>query len=191
MRYENDDFYIDRVLHGDLNSFAMLIDKHKTMAYNIALRIVKSREDAEEIAQDSFLKAYQSLREFKRESKFTTWMYRIVYNNAISRIRRKKNNTHSFDDENLEWTEPASELDGFESHSKKDQKKLIDIALASLEPDDAVLVTLFYMNDSSVEEISDVTGLGQSNVKVKLYRARKKMQNVLVSAFKNELEDVY
>ncbi|MEP7169111.1 MAG: sigma-70 family RNA polymerase sigma factor, partial [Bacteroidota bacterium] len=84
MRYEDDNFYIDKILKGDDASFESLVNKHKTMAYNIAFRILKSREDAEEIAQDSFLKAYHSLKEFKRESKFSTWLYRIIYNNSIS-----------------------------------------------------------------------------------------------------------
>ena len=80
---------IDQVKEGDLLSFRLLVDKYKTMAYHIAIQVVRNNEDAEEIAQDAFLKAYQSIKSFKGESKFSTWFYRIVYNLAISKTRKK------------------------------------------------------------------------------------------------------
>jgi RNA polymerase sigma-70 factor, ECF subfamily len=190
MRYEDDNFYIDKILKGDDTSFALLVDKHKTMAYNIAFRILKSREDAEEIAQDSFLKAYHSLREFKRESKFSTWLYRIIYNNCISRIRKKKLDIHSYDDEEYEWMEPAETARELEKLHGLEQKKYVNEALNKLPGEDATVVSLFYMNESSVEEISEITGLSQSNVKVKLYRARKKLYEELHQLLKEEVNEI-
>ncbi|HKR03844.1 MAG TPA: sigma-70 family RNA polymerase sigma factor [Bacteroidia bacterium] len=190
MRYEEDNFYIDKILKGDDASFALLVDKHKTMAYNIAFRILKSREDAEEIAQDSFLKAYHSLKEFKRESKFSTWLYRIIYNNSISRIRKKKLDTHSYNDEEFEWMEPAETARELDKLHHLEQKKYVNEALDKLPGEDATVISLFYMNESSVEEISEVTGLSQSNVKVKLHRSRKKLYDELHLLLKEELNEI-
>lgn len=190
MHYEEDDFYIDKILGGDASVFASLVNKHKTMAYNIAFRILKKREDAEEIAQDSFLKAYQSLKEFKRDAKFSTWLYRIIYNNSISRIRKKKLDINSYDDEAFEWMEPAETARELEGLHLNEQKKYVNDAINKLPEDDATVVTLFYMNESSVDEISEVTGLSQSNVKVKLFRARKKLYEELEQALKTELKEI-
>jgi RNA polymerase sigma factor (sigma-70 family) len=190
MRYEEDNFYIDKILNGDNASFASLIDKHKTMAYNIAFRILKSREDAEEIAQDSFLKAYHSLKEFKRESKFSTWLFRIIYNNSISRIRKKKLDINSYDDENFEWMEPAEAALELDKLHHLEQKKYVNEVLLKLTAEDATVISLFYMNESSVEEISVVTGLSESNVKVKLHRSRKKLFEELQLLLKSELNEI-
>ena len=189
MQYRDDNFYIDKILGGDTAAYASLVDKHKIMAYNIAWRILKNREDAEEIAQDSFLKVYQSLKEFKRESKFSTWLFRIVYNNAISRVRKKKLDIDSFDDENFEWMEPAETAKEMERLSQNEQKKYVNEAINKLPEEDAAVVTLFYMNESSIEEISNITGLSQSYVKVKLFRSRKRMYVELTNKLKEELVD--
>lgn len=190
MRYEDDNFYIDKILKGDDASFESLVNKHKTMAYNIAFRILKSREDAEEIAQDSFLKAYHSLQEFKRESKFSTWLYRIIYNNSISRIRKKKLDINSYDDEEYEWMEPSETARELDKLHHLEQKKYVNEALHKLPGEDATVVSLFYMNESSVEEISEITGLTQSNVKVKLHRARKKLYDELHLLLKEEVHSI-
>ena len=160
------------------------------MAYNIAWRILKNREDAEEAAQDSFLKVFQSLKEFKGESKFSTWLFRIVYNNSISRVRKKKLDLISIDDENYEWMEPAEMSKEMERLSQNEQKKYVNEAINKHPEDAAAIVTLFYMNESSIEEISAVTGLSQSNVKVKLFRSRKRIHDELQGMLKEELADI-
>lgn len=190
MPYEADDLYIKRVLEGDTSSYASLVNKHKTMVFNIALRILKNREDAEEIAQDTFLKVFHALREFKGESKFSTWLYRIVYNLAISKIRKKKYDVASYDDENFEWMEPADSFNSAMRLSQNEQKNIINSVLSRLHGEDAALVTLFYMNENTLEEISGITGLGLSNVKVKLFRARKKMFEELQHLLKEETADI-
>lgn len=191
MQYEEDDVYIDKILSGDSAAFALLINKHKTMAYNIAYRILKKREDAEEVSQDSFLKVHQSLKEFKRESKFSTWLFRIVYNNAISRVRKKKPDIDSFDDEKYEWMEPATTSNEMDKFSQNEQRKYVNEAINKLPEDDAAIVTLFYMNESSIDEISEVTGLSQSNVKVKLFRARKRLHHELQLMLQHELHNIF
>jgi RNA polymerase sigma factor (sigma-70 family) len=190
MRYEDDQIYIQAILAGDTAAFAHLVNKHKTMAFNIAYRLLKSREEAEEVMQDSFLKIFHALKEFRGDAAFSTWMYRIIYNQSISRLRKKKLPVHSYDDENFEWMEPADTLQELEKLHASEQKKYVAEAIGRLPGDDANIVSLFYMNESSVEEISEITGLSQSNVKVKLFRARKRLYEELNHILKKEINHI-
>ena len=190
MQYKDDSYYITGILNGEAAAFAFLVDKHKAKAFNIAFRILKSREDAEEVTQDSFLKAYHSLKEFRQEAKFSTWLYRIIYNNCISKLRKKKPAVDSYDDEQFEWFEPADTAAELEKFHELEQKKYINEALARLPGEDASVVSLFYMDDCSIDEICEITGLGQSNVKVKLFRARKRLYDELHSILKSEIKEI-
>jgi RNA polymerase sigma factor (sigma-70 family) len=175
MKYQEDDHYIDRILNGDKAAYAALVAKHKNMAFSIALKIVNNREDAEEVAQDSFLKAYQALPGFGKRARFSTWFYRIVYNTAISKTRKKKFEYVAMDDHiitNYSEDEVNSRVGELED---VDQKALVDKALKRLPEDDQLLITLFYHGEKSVEDITYITGLSESNVKVKLHRIRKKL----------------
>lgn len=131
----DDNHYINQVIAGNSASYAVLIDRHKDLVFTLCLNITRSREDAEEVAQDSFLKAFQKLTTFRNESGFRTWLYRIAYNEAITKVRKKK------------------------------------FVMTDLE--DRVIVTLYYLESCLVREISEITGLGESNVKVRLHRIRK------------------
>lgn len=191
MAYQDDNYYIDRILkHSDQNAFAGLVNKHKTMAFNVALRITKSREDAEEVAQDAFVKVYQSLPQFKGDSKFTTWLFKVVYNLALTKIRKKSLVSGSTDEEH--FVEPAGEqiFDTIAKMKEKEQKKHLSEAIATLDETDQVLVTLYYMNDQSVDEIAEITSLTQSNVKVRLFRARKKLHDELQKNLQHELQSI-
>lgn len=191
MAYQDDNYYIDRILkHSDQKAFAGLVNKHKTMAFNVALRITKSREDAEEVAQDAFVKVYQSLPQFKGDSKFTTWLFKVVYNLALTKIRKKSLVSGSTDEEH--FVEPAGEqiFDTIAKMKEKEQKKHLSEAIATLDETDQVLVTLYYMNDQSVDEIAEITSLTQSNVKVRLFRARKKLHDELQKNLQHELQSI-
>lgn len=175
MKYQEDRIYLERVLQGDSSAYAALVEKHKNMVFSIALKILNNREDAEEIAQDTFLKAYQSLRSFENKSKFSTWLYRIAYNNAISKTRKKKLDFISIDHQILSNYTEDSISRGVDLMDENDQKLLIDKALQKLSPDDNLLIALFYKGENSIEDISHITGLSVSNVKVRLHRIRKKL----------------
>jgi len=177
MKYQDDNFYIDRVLSGDVSAYATLVAKHKSLVFSIALRILNNREDAEEIAQDCFLKAYRSLKFFKKKSKFSTWLYRIAYNAAISRTRKKRLEFVPMDNyitQNYSEDKEPETIIGLEDH---EQTVLIDRALKGLSDDENLLIALFYKGENSIEEISNITGLSVSNVKVRLHRIRKKLYN--------------
>lgn len=187
MAYKDDQIYLEQIRNGNTNAYAMLINKHKTMAFNVALRITRNREDAEEVIQDAFLKVYYSLKDFEGKSKFSTWLYKIVYNQAISKIRKKSIAQSDVDDEiisNFTVGEISRDLNYLAS---EDQSRYINLALAKLPEEDSAIVTLFYLNESSVEEVSEITGLSESNVKVKLHRSRKKMYEELKQLLNNEV----
>jgi len=179
MKYQDDNHYIDRVLNGDVSAYAMLVAKYKNLVFSIALKILNNREDAEEIAQDCFLKAFQALKTFEKKSKFSTWLYRIVYNTAISKTRKKRLDLVPMDNYVIHnYTEDgvAAAVDEIDP---EEQKVLIERAMERLSDDESLLITLFYKGENSIEDISNITGLSMSNVKVRLHRIRKKLHDEL------------
>jgi len=183
----NDAYYIDRILSGDKNSFAYLVERHKDMVFTIAKRMLQNQEDAEEVAQDAFMKAYKSLKKFKGESKFSTWLYKIVYNLAISKLRKKKHDTFSIDDSDNSHFEAIEEssYNKLQDLERTDQRNYIKTAIEQLNYEERTVVTLYYQKEQKVSEIAEITGLSASNVKVKLFRARKKLYDKLYSLFNN------
>ena len=179
MKYQDDNHYIDRVLGGDVSAYALLVAKHKNLVFSIALKILNNREDAEEIAQDCFLKAFQSLKTFEKKSKFSTWLYRIVYNAAVSKTRKKKLEFIPMDNYVIHNYSEDDVAGGVDEIDPEEQKVMVEHALERLTDDENLLITLFYKGDNSVEDISNITGLSMSNVKVRLHRIRKKLHDEL------------
>jgi RNA polymerase sigma-70 factor, ECF subfamily len=190
METGSDQIYIDKVLQGDTNAFSYLIEKYKNMTYTIAIKIVKNNEDAEEIAQDSFLKAYNKLNTFKGESKFSTWLYTIVYRNAISLVRKKKVVTSDIDEHVINNFQSDHDFPQIEALKNKEQKIYVKKIIDKLSETDALLITLFYLNESKIDEIEEITGLTKTNIKVKLFRARKKLYNELSLLLKEEAKEI-
>ena len=175
MAFQVDHIYVERVKKGDQSAFASLVEKHKDMVFTIVVKIVKKPEDAEEIAQDVFLKVYDKLESFRGDSKFSTWLYRIAYNAAISKTRKRRLEVEALDDftiNNYSLDEVKEELDTIDAEI---QQKLLADAMEQLSDDDYLIVKMFYLEEMSVKDISNVNGLSQANVKVKLHRIRKKL----------------
>ena len=191
MNFQSDNFYIDKVLDDDVNAYASLVDKHKNMVFTIALKIVRNREDAEEIAQDVFVKAYQSLASFKKESKFSTWLYRIVYNAAISKTRKKNIETTNINYDIVENYSEDDINDNLNRLDNNEQKTIINTVLKKLNPEDHLLVTLYYFEEKSIDEISEIVNISQSNVKVKLFRIRKKLYGEIQYLIKSQHKEIY
>ncbi|WP_372752992.1 RNA polymerase sigma factor [Labilibaculum sp.] len=190
MKFKSDTYYIAKIKEGDPGAYAFLVNKHKKMAFNVALQLMGNREDAEEIAQDAFLKAYQALDRYKEESKFSTWVYRIIYNTAISRLRKKKVDVRSIDDDFTASVNVQSTQSSFQDLRREERKRYLAIALQGLKGNESSLISLFYLDEKSIEEICIITGLSASNVKVKLFRARKKLYLQLELALKDELKTI-
>lgn len=170
----DDIYYIRRVKDGHTDSFVHLVRRYEKMVFTIVCKIVAHRVDAEDISQEIFIKVYQSLDKFREESEFATWLYRIAYNTTISELRKRKYEFTSFEDHfsNIPDNEISYKIDEMRH---EDRLHCLDVVLKMLPPDDALLISMFYMNNQSVQQISEITGNSTSNVKVKLHRIRKFM----------------
>jgi RNA polymerase sigma-70 factor, ECF subfamily len=175
MEHRDDNHYIEQVIAGDTAAFAALVNRHKDLVYTISLKILQNREDAEEVAQDVFVKAFQKLSSFRRDSRFSTWLYRIAYNESISKTRGRKVNEVELVDEISESAADDDLEDGVLGLSHEEQRKAIDMVLKRLPEGDQLLVSLFYHQGIPVLEIAEITGMTESNVKVRLHRLRKKI----------------
>ncbi len=187
----NDQILINQIVEGDTNSFTILVDRYKDLVFTLALRMLKNREEAEEVAQDTFIKTYKSLEKFKGDSKFSTWIYRVAYNSCLDRI--KKNKKHLNDVEINEFTEHQvvaidSALDKMET---KEQKEAIQRCINTLPSEESFLLTLYYFDDLSLDEISKIVGITANSIKVKLFRCRKKLATILKSQLEPEIIDYY
>jgi len=175
MNTKPDEYYIKQTLNGNVNAFAILVERYKNMVYTLSIKIVKNREEAEEISQDSFVKAYKNLSSFKGESKFSTWVYKIAYYASLDAVKRNKrfSNNENIDDLKIG---NLSEIQGaLEYLHEKERKKVISKALLKLNEDERTILTLFYFEELPIKEISKIINLSEDNIKVKLYRSRKKL----------------
>lgn len=189
MKYKSDDYYIKKVIAGESRYYAKLVEKHQSMAYTMALRIIKNKEEAEEIAQDAFVKAYQALDTFRGEAKFSTWLYRIIYHQSVSKLRKRKLDTTDLDLEKVDLN--ANVLnDSLLKYEKEEQKKYLELAINLLNEEESTVINLFYLQESSIKEICEITGLTESNVKIKLHRGRKKLLLELQRILKDELINI-
>jgi RNA polymerase sigma factor (sigma-70 family) len=190
MTLKKDSYYINQVLNGRTSDFAYLIDKYKDMIFTLTFRITGNREDAEEVSQDVFLKAYRGLAAFRGTSKFSTWLYKIAYNESVSRIRKKQPDIRSYDSMEIRIDEWQGEMDA--NHERLDNipATYVKQAFEQLEETDRAILTMFYQDELNVKEIASATGLSISNVKVKLFRGRKKLTGFLEKILKTELIDL-
>ena len=188
MTINNDQLYIEKVLKGDTNSFAFLVDKYKDMVFSLALKVVKNREEAEEVSQDTFIK---SLQKFKGDSKFSTWLYKIAYNNCMDRVKRisRSYNTDAID-EVVENRIKATD-DVMKTIERKERALIIKECLLELPEDERSILWFFYFEELSLKEITEVTAYSENNVKVKLHRARKKLLAVIENKVEPEMINQY
>ena len=180
MELYSDTYYIERIVAGETNCFACLVDRYNHALFQLIVRVVQCREEAEELTQDVWMKAFRHLSAFKGECKFSTWLYRIAYNTALSAVRKKKEQRVDFDES--QWAHiPDEAVDSLlaETPEQRDLQAL-DRALTRLPDEECALIWLFYKEEKSIEEMAEISGLSASNVKVKLHRIRKKLAVLLL-----------
>jgi len=187
MNKTDDIYYIEAVRRGNVQAFSFLVEKYQKLVYTLALKLLKKPEEAEEMAQDTFIKAFQKLDSYEGKSKFSTWLYSITYNACISELRKRRIEFKSLDDRQVSDQDEQKMHDYYRETKKEDQEKYLNLALAKLPEDDQVLVTLYYYENQSMDEISQITGLTVSNIKVKIHRARKRMYILLHEMLKEEV----
>ena len=183
---------ISQVLQGQQQAYAILVERYQNYVFTIVLRYVKSREDAEEVAQDIFVKAYRSLADFKGNSKFSTWLYTVTTTTCITFLRKKRLDTHSLDNEKVFAV--ADNIDSGASANQIEQKSrahMVNAAIRLLSPDDAQIITLFYKGEQTLEEIAQILGKEPNAVKVQLHRARTRLKEKMQKHFSAEVKDIY
>ena len=187
-----DNEIISRVLRGEQNAYAELVNRYQAYVFTLVLRMIKSREDAEEVAQDVFIKAYRSLADFRGESKFSTWLYTIANTTSITFLRKKKLDVHSLDNEKV-FEVADSKDSGFRANlvEQKSRVNMVNEAIAMLSPDDAEIITLFYKAEQNLEEISRILRLETNTVKVRLHRARTRLKEKMERNFSEEVKNIY
>jgi RNA polymerase sigma factor (sigma-70 family) len=178
--------HIQQVIDGDAASFSYLVTRYKELAFAIAIRILENEQDAEEAVQDAFVQAFRKIRNFRGESRFSTWLYRIVVNHSLTRARKRKRVLPYADLELAEGQFEAIE-NCYSRLTGQDQTKYINLALERLAPEDRILLTLYYLEEQSIGEIAEITGISRENTKMKLHRARRKMYGVLSKLLGTEL----
>ena len=186
MTTNNDQQLIETILNGDAKSYGQLVNRYKDLVYTLAYRMLKHREEAEEVAQDAFVKVYRSLNKFKGDSKFSTWIYKVTYNTCLDRL--KKNKKHFNDVPIDEYTEHKLETidNALEGMIKMERSDLIKRCINKLPSESSYLLTLYYFEELSLDEMSKIIGIKSNTIKVKLYRARKKLAEILHQYFEPE-----
>lgn len=182
---------INKINDGDTQAFAILVDRYKDLVFTLAIRMLKNREEAEEVAQDTFIKVFTALPKFKGDSKLSTWIYKVAYNTCLDRIRKNKRGVDevgidSFIEHQIKTVDNA--LDALE---EKEQQQIIQHCLQQLASKDSFLLTLFYFEELSLEEISQIVNMEPNTVKVNVHRARKRLATVLKQHLEPEIIQSY
>jgi RNA polymerase sigma factor (sigma-70 family) len=187
-----EELIINKVLEGDQSAFSILVKKYQDYVFTLVLRFTPNREDAEEIAQDVFVKAYRSLADFRGDSKFSTWLFTITRTTCLSHLRRKKLDIVSLDNERTGIQVASKEsVFGANGIEQKSKHAMLNRAISMLSPDDSQLLTLFYKGDQSLDEIGKIMRLDPNTVKVKLYRARQRLRDKMEKYFSHEVREIH
>lgn len=174
------------LIDGNINAYRHLVDKYKGLVFTLCYRIIKNREEAEELTQDVFVKGHQELSKLKEAQKFKHWIMRIAYTKSIDKVRLNRLETISIsaigEDHLLENNTPYTIL------KRTDRINLIKKSLKKLPGDESAIITLYYLEDQSIQKVSEALNITPSNVKIKLFRARKKLYDLLPAELKSNQE---
>jgi RNA polymerase sigma-70 factor (ECF subfamily) len=191
MTKTKDQLYITKVINGDTNAFVYLVDNYKDMVFNLAFKMTKNREEAEEVSQDTFIKAYKNLSKFKGDSKFSTWLYRIAYHTSLDNIKKNKNNNSTFEINEITFNQIKATENILEGIERKERAKIMDACLQKLADEERSIIWMFYYDELSLKEIIEVTDFSEANLKVKLHRARKKLLAIVEENVAPEMIENY
>jgi len=168
---------IEKIKGGEHSLFNQLVIEHSPRVLSVIRGVLCNREDAEEVSQDVFVKAFFSLKLFRGECSFSTWLYRIAYNMAISKVRKKRGNYVQID--NLTIPDNGSFSISETIAEQEERHRQLGILLKELSTPDRFLLLSFYLQEKSIAELAEITRMSESNIKVRLHRMKKKMNTFL------------
>jgi len=173
-----DQYYIGCVLDGEVSAYRFLVERYKRMVYSIALKLLGNARDAEDAAQDSFIKAYEQLHTFEGKAKFSTWLYSLTYRLCLNKLKELQRELTFLADELVK--QEAEDVAGLPGQfTEQERERIVKEAIDALPPQEGLLVLLYYYEEKSVREIEQITSLAASNIKIKLFRARKVLERKL------------
>lgn len=185
-----EDTFLEKAIRGDKAGLEYLVSAYKNLAYTIAIRIVLNREDAEEVVQDAFMKAFASLSKFKKASKFSTWLYRIVYNTALTSKASRRISVVDLNGRFVNEQYISVENQQWDLTRDTERKKYVEIALGRLSEEDRLIITLHYIGELSISEICEIVNMKKSAVKMRLLRGRDQLEVELKLLLKDEVKDL-
>lgn len=185
----NEEELIKRILNGENDLFSILVNKYKDQSFSVAFSIVSDIDEAEDIIQESFIQAYNKLNKFRFKSSFATWLYRIVVNKCLSKL--KSFNRTRFSALKSEASMIPSDLDTSKGLKEKERRRIINQVLDTLKPNEALVLRLFYLAEQNMQEISEITKLTVPNIKVILHRARKRFHDNLEKQLGSDKRHLY
>jgi RNA polymerase sigma factor (sigma-70 family) len=191
MTKQADQYYIHQIISGNTGAFAVLVDRYKMLVFTLASKMITNREEAEEVAQDAFIKAFNSLGKFKGDSKFSTWLYRIAYNTCLDRLKKNKKEENVVPVDEFTASFFKTTENAFEALVEQERKQLIQDCLQQLPGEEGFLLTLYYFEDQNLDEIAKIMDITANHVKVKLFRSRKKLAGILKRHLEPETLDYY
>ena len=191
MTTNNEQILINQIMDGDTSAFSVLVESYKDLVFTLALRMLKNKEEAEEVAQDTFVKAYKSLSKFKGDSKFSTWIYRVAYNTCLDRIKKNRKYLNNVEINEFTVHQVKTIDNALDRIEIAERNEAIQHCIERLPSEDGFLLTLYYFDDLSLDEISKVVGINTNSIKVKLFRCRKKLASILKAQLEPEIIDYY
>lgn len=191
MAFYNDQHYINQVIEGNINAFTVLVNHHKDLVFTLAYKMLKNKEEAEEVAQDVFVKVFNSIRQFKGESKFSTWLYKITYNSCLDRLKKERKVDKFVYIEELNEHQIKALENMLENIEEADRNQKIQECLQFLPSEEAFLLTLYYFDNQSINQIAEVIESNANNVKIKLHRSRKKLASIMKEQLAPEITSYY
>jgi RNA polymerase sigma-70 factor, ECF subfamily len=176
---ENEAEIVARAQAGDTVAFERLVVEHQTFVYNLALRVLGNEQEAEDAAQEAFVRAWQSLPKFRAQSRFSTWLYRIVVNLCCNRLPKLRRELTAIGEEDI--PEVADFRSGLpESGAEAGERRAwLHRQIDALPESYRLLIALRYQRELAYEEIASVTGLPLGTVKTGLFRAKEQLRSAL------------
>ncbi|MDT8323351.1 MAG: sigma-70 family RNA polymerase sigma factor [Bacteroidota bacterium] len=183
---QSDKDIVESILRGEEHGYSILLQRYRVRVYSLAFRIVRQREEAEEAAQDAFVRAFRSLDHFEHRSRFSTWLYRITYNTALTYAKRRGRQPTEAeqDDGDVATDEIPADL----RLERKELRDLAEAVIDNMRPEYATVLTLFYLQEQGYEEIAEITGTPLGTIKNRLHRARGQLRRAVLNKYSYVVE---